>query len=170
MNELDLIIKLQQSAASPGSRLVIGFLARWLVYFLIPFALLARRSADMKTAVYEAMWTALVAFTISTFTASLIGRVRPFAASSLVQAVVPPNIQAGSFPSSHTAVAFGVAIALLYVHPSIGIFSLGMALLIAFGRIMAGMHYPTDILGGIAVGVIAFAVVRAVHRGIETLT
>lgn len=169
MNELDVIVKLQQAASSPGSKLVAGFLARWLIYCLIPFALLARRSADMKAAVYEAMWTALVAFTMSTVLASIIGRVRPFAASTAVQALVPPNIQSGSFPSSHTAVAFGVAFALFYIHPSIGIAAFGMAVLVALGRIMAGMHYPSDILGGILVGVLAYVIVRAVHHGLESL-
>lgn len=164
--ESDIILQLQKQFASPTARSFIIFVARWLIYFYPAFILLARLNRAMKLAVYEAMWTALLAFTMSAFIASLVDRIRPYLAVKGVIALVPPNIQAGSFPSSHTAVAAGIAIAIASAHPWGGVIAILMALLIAFGRVAAGMHFPTDIIGGAVVGVIAFLIVRAVSNGL----
>lgn len=166
MNEGSIILALQKTLNSPLSHVVAVFLARWLIWLFIPFALLARRARRLRHAVYEAAWAAALAFTMSTLLAGLLGRVRPYLAVQGVEALVPPNLQAGSFPSSHTAIAVGVAAALAYADVPVGIAAFVMAILIALGRIAAGMHYPTDVLGGIVVGLLAFAVVRAIHRGL----
>jgi undecaprenyl-diphosphatase len=167
--ESSIILSIQRYLSSSLAVAAIVFCARWLIYFFIPFALLERRSPAMRHAVYEAAWTALLAFSISTFLASLFGRIRPYLAEIGVHALVPPNIQAGSFPSSHTAIAIGVATALAFADTRVGIVAFIMAFLIAFGRVAAGMHYPSDVLGGAVVGVLSFVIVRAVHFGLAKL-
>jgi undecaprenyl-diphosphatase len=167
--ESQLILFLQRTLSSDTGRALIGFCARWLIYFYIPFAIVARQSKDMRHAVYEASWTAALAFSMSTIVAAVVARARPYLAIPGVEAIVPPNIQAGSFPSSHTAVAIGIAMALAFANVPIGVAAFIMALLVAFGRIAAGMHFPTDIIGGVAVGALAFIIVRIVHAGLERL-
>ncbi len=60
-----------------------------------------------------------------------------------------------SFPSGHTTEAFASATALTFLFPRwkfiIPLFL--WASLVAFSRIYLGVHYPFDILGGIAIGV-----------------
>lgn len=58
-----------------------------------------------------------------------------------------------SFPSGHAALLFAVAI-VIYLHNKpwgVGFFAMGI--LITVSRIIAGIHYPTDILGGMLVGI-----------------
>lgn len=59
-----------------------------------------------------------------------------------------------SFPSCHTMSSFIAAIILLHVNALFGYAALILAGLIAFSRLYLYVHYPTDILGGIAVGTI----------------
>lgn len=167
--EASIILALQRALSSDVGEMLVGFCARWVIYLYIPFALIARFSKDMRHAVYEACWTAALAFATSAILATMIGRVRPYLAIPGVRAIVPPNIQAGSFPSSHTAVAIGIATALAFANVPIGVAAFLMALLVAFGRIAAGMHYPTDILGGIVVGIAAFIIVRLCHAGLAQI-
>jgi undecaprenyl-diphosphatase len=167
--EANIILAIQRYLSSSLAVSTVIFCARWLIYLFIPFALLERRSPAMRHAVYEATWTALLAFSISTLLASVLGRIRPFLANIGVHALVSPNLQAGSFPSSHTAIAIGVATALAFADTRVGIVAFIMAFLVAFGRVAAGMHYPSDVLGGAIVGVISFMIVRAVHFGLASL-
>ena len=63
-----------------------------------------------------------------------------------------------SFPSGHTAASFASVMALyLAGEKKIWISSLGLAVLIAFSRLYLYVHYPTDVLGGVIIGVMAGA-------------
>jgi undecaprenyl-diphosphatase len=57
-----------------------------------------------------------------------------------------------SFPSAHATSAFAVATAMTRVDP-LGALAFGLALLLALGRPYLGMHYPSDVLAGAALGV-----------------
>ena len=58
-----------------------------------------------------------------------------------------------SFPSGHTFDAFAASFTLFLNHKKEGIAALVVAALIAFSRMYLFVHYPTDILGGIALGI-----------------
>ncbi len=67
-----------------------------------------------------------------------------------------------SFPSGHTAASFAVAVVLLLRAPKkLSVSMLVLAILISFSRLYVGVHYPTDILGGAAIGV--FCALAAVY-------
>lgn len=58
-----------------------------------------------------------------------------------------------SFPSGHTGACFAVASAMFLCLPKkAGIPALAIAALIGFSRLYVGVHYPTDVLGGMLVG------------------
>lgn len=162
-----LVLALQRLFSTDIGRNLVGFCARWAIYLFIPFVVLVRSSKLLRHAVLEAGWTALLALTLSTGLAALVGRMRPYLAVAGVQALVPPNIQAGSFPSSHTAVAVGVAVALTFADARLGAVAIALAVLVAFGRVASGMHFPTDVLGGAVIGIIAFILVRAIHQALK---
>lgn len=67
-----------------------------------------------------------------------------------IQASVPPD--RFSFPSGHTAAAFSVAIAMFSVIPYAVPGLLLLAIIVAYGRMYLGVHYPLDVGCGAAIG------------------
>ena len=84
----------------------------------------------------------------------LVARVRPCDVNTAVQLLIarPDDF---SFPSGHTGASFAAAAALFADRNRLWIPSLILALLIAFSRLYLYVHYPTDILAGAAIGMMA---------------
>ena len=58
-----------------------------------------------------------------------------------------------SFPSGHTIASFEAATALLLCNKKLGIPAVVLAVLIAFSRLYLYVHYPTDVLTAIVLGI-----------------
>ena len=58
-----------------------------------------------------------------------------------------------SFPSRHTVSAFIIAMAFLYVNTNLGIIMLCLATAIGLTRILSGVHFVRDVVGGAAIGI-----------------
>lgn len=83
---------------------------------------------------------------------NLFARTRPFDVNEAVQLLItaPKDF---SFPSGHTAASFAAVAALYFAgKKKLWKVSLVLAVLIAFSRMYLYVHYPTDILGGVLVG------------------
>lgn len=86
---------------------------------------------------------------------NLFARVRPFDVNTSVQLLIPKPADF-SFPSGHTAASFASASALYFAgEKKLWKPVLALAVIIAFTRLYLYVHYPTDILGGMAVGTAA---------------
>lgn len=108
----------------------------------------------------QGMASGALAYGINAIIGTIIVRHRPFVDHTVIQ-LIHKSATSKSFPSDHAALAFAVAGVLSFFYPkwSLGIFT--VALLIAVSRVFVGVHYPTDIVAGAAVGVVsAFAVLR----------
>jgi undecaprenyl-diphosphatase len=81
-------------------------------------------------------------------------RLRPFTALDIVPFIDP--ITSSSFPSGHMAVITPLACAVVYMYPTYKWWAILAVALTGIGRIAVGVHWPTDILGGIAFGVLSF--------------
>jgi undecaprenyl-diphosphatase len=68
-----------------------------------------------------------------------------------------------SFPSSHASVAFALGFALwrLIPHRAGRWVPLGLALMVGWSRLALGLHFPLDVLAGVAVGALSWALVHA---------
>lgn len=93
----------------------------------------------------------------------LIARARPFnVISELTILVTAPNSY--SFPSGHTNAGFAAAFALTRAFGKKGAWAYVLAILIAVSRCYVGVHYPTDVLAGMAVGTLAAAIAYWLSR------
>ena len=89
---------------------------------------------------------------------NLVARPRPCWLNETVQLLVD-SPKDYSFPSGHTMAGFAVAPILYYANRKLGIAAYILAGLIAFSRLYLYVHFPTDVLGGVAFGLgIAFFV------------
>ena len=79
-------------------------------------------------------------------------RKRPFETLGIESYV--SHDKGGSFPSKHSSSAFVIAFSILFISPSVGCIVLLLAFLTGLSRIMVGVHYPFDILGGMFIGLI----------------
>jgi len=68
---------------------------------------------------------------------------------------IRPTLESGldSFPSGHTSASFSVAIVFAYYFPKGRILWFGIASFIAMCRVIKGSHFPTDVLGGLLLGI-----------------
>jgi undecaprenyl-diphosphatase len=95
-------------------------------------------------------------------------RPRPFlnpVLSSVVHVLVPKDFDS-SFPSGHAlVVAGGAAIAFLFLRRRYSIPLIVEAAIVSYSRVYVGVHYPTDVLAGILLGVaIAFIIYSLVIK------
>ena len=81
----------------------------------------------------------------------LFPRPRPFLVLPIHLLVTSPP-RDPSFPSDHAAVASAIAVTLRGVAPGWARLGLLGAVIIGASRVAIGVHYPSDILGGMAVG------------------
>jgi undecaprenyl-diphosphatase len=79
-------------------------------------------------------------------------RNRPQQALQDFKSVITPSDQF-SFPSGHTSAAFMVATLLGYFAPSLMPALYVWAALVGFSRVVLGVHFPTDTLMGVVLGV-----------------
>lgn len=90
---------------------------------------------------------------------NLVARIRPY---DLVNTIVPLIARPTdySFPSGHTCASFASAAIYYRMLPrKYGVPAMVLAGLIAFSRMYVGVHYPTDVLGGILIGLASGGIV-----------
>ncbi len=68
---------------------------------------------------------------------------------------IRPTLESGldSFPSGHTSGSFSMAMVFAYYFPKGRVVWFGLASFISLCRVIKGSHFPTDVLGGLLVGV-----------------
>ena len=99
---------------------------------------------------------------------NLVARMRPYDVNTAIAILIKKPLDF-SFPSGHTAASFAAMTALFLAKmKKTWIAALILAVLIAFSRLYFYVHYPTDVLGGIAVGilsgVIGYAIVEKLDK------
>ena len=81
----------------------------------------------------------------------LVGRLRPYVDHPEYRELLPPP-KDSSFPSGHASTAAAGATALARILPGTAFPAAALALLIGTSRVALGVHFPTDVLAGFAVG------------------
>ena len=89
----------------------------------------------------------------------LIMRDRPCWIDPTVELLVK-SPESFSFPSGHTFSSFASAVTIFLYHKRVGVAAIVMAALIAFSRMYIFVHFPTDILGGMVLGILVAFIAR----------
>lgn len=135
---------------------LIVFFGEYLFYFaLFIFAYFVYKNYKQEALQLKlyglALFSALVArFGVATVIRFVYHRPRPFLAFSLPHLI---NDNEYSFPSGHTIFIFALATAVYPFNKKLAYFLYGPGFLIGLARIVGGVHYPSDIVGGIILGV-----------------
>lgn len=88
---------------------------------------------------------------------NMVCRVRPCYIDTTIQ-MITDKPSGYSFPSSHTSSSFAASTVLFLNNKKIGGYALAFALLVAFSRLYLFVHFPTDVLAGMAIGIL-FAII-----------
>ena len=129
----------------------------WSAIGLILFLFGGSRRFDALAAGFVSVGVGQVTFFILK---RIIGRERPCATEPHCWSLLLPPDRF-SFPSGHTITAFGIAVSLGFYYPDLLAGLIFCALSVAASRVILGLHYLSDVLAGIligvAIGIAAFA-------------
>ena len=70
-------------------------------------------------------------------------------------AIIKKDKVGESMPSRHVFSAFVIGMAFLYTYPVVGIIIFADGILMGFGRVVAGVHFPKDVIAGAIVGILS---------------
>jgi undecaprenyl-diphosphatase len=82
----------------------------------------------------------------------LVDRSRPFVDHPGSVHLFSKHAADAGFPSDHATAAFAIATAIVLYDRRWGAVALVLAAILAVGRVAIGVHYPTDVLAGAALG------------------
>lgn len=122
--------------------------------WLVLIAYLRFYKKDKQTALTALLALLLTAVIGNLVIKHLVMRARPFEAYPYVSLLIKAP-QDYSFPSGHAATSFAVAWVLAHGQPKWAPVVLIVAGMIAFSRLFLFVHYPTDVLAGMVIGVAA---------------
>jgi undecaprenyl-diphosphatase len=116
--------------------------------------LLARGPGRMlwRRATVAAVLSAGFALAVGKLISELVDRARPFVADPHGVHLFSRHAADPGFPSDHATAAFAIAVAILLRKRGWGIVALVAATVLSIGRVALGVHYPSDVLAGAALG------------------
>ena len=140
------------------------FRATYLFYALVAALLLftgltflprfrAYRRKNFELVIFALISAIIARFGVTELIRFFYNRPRPFEALEGVHQLVN-QAGGGSFPSGHAAFSFALAAAVAFYYPKTSVLFFLAAFSMGMGRIAAGVHWPSDILGGAIVGVL----------------
>lgn len=82
----------------------------------------------------------------------MVQRIRPYNINSEIELLVLPP-KSYSFPSGHAGSSFAVATVIKFINKKFAAFVIIFSILMAFSRLYLYVHFPSDVIAGILVGI-----------------
>ncbi|MEU4079629.1 hypothetical protein DEJ45_16915 [Streptomyces venezuelae] len=109
---------------------------------------------DSVSAVAGLVWAPLaagIALLVNIPIRGFVERPRPFRDHQGLEVLVDGKTDF-SFVSDHATLAMALGVGVFVAHRRFGLAAIGLALAEGFARVYMGVHYPTDVIGGFALG------------------
>jgi undecaprenyl-diphosphatase len=110
------------------------------------------RFAAWRRAALAAVLSAGLGLAVGKVISELVDRARPFVADPHSVHLFTAHAADPGFPSDHATAAFAIAVAILLRKRAWGVAALAAAAVLAVGRVALGVHYPSDVIAGAALG------------------
>jgi undecaprenyl-diphosphatase len=113
-----------------------------------------RGGENAASSVAALVWAPLaagIAVLVNVPIRGFVERPRPFVDHQGLEVLVTGKTDY-SFVSDHATLTMAMAVGLFVANRKFGFIGLGLALLEGFCRVYMGVHYPTDVIGGFALG------------------
>lgn len=113
-----------------------------------------RGDEDAAPSVAALVWAPLaaaIAVLVNVPIRGFVERPRPFNDHQGLEVLVSGKTDY-SFVSDHATIAMALGVGLFVANRKFGLAGIGLALLEGFCRVYMGVHYPTDVVGGFALG------------------
>lgn len=134
--------------------------AEYLGYALIGFLFIAALTTKSWQLFFIPLFVAIVSrFVLTQAIYFFYQRKRPTEALATPALIKKPNHP--SFPSGHTAFFFGLSFALFLFNTHLAVAYTLASVCISLARIFCGVHWPSDILGGIGTAFAALIIVTS---------
>ena len=129
----------------------VSWLGNGIFWYALMLALLLQHSADALLPVLHMMFVGAVCAATYAMVKRHTGRARPYEVVPSVSAGAAP-LDAFSFPSGHTLHAVAFTLVALRHYPGLATLLVAFTLFTAVSRVVLGLHYPSDVLAGAAIG------------------
>ncbi|AET67247.1 membrane-associated phospholipid phosphatase [Desulfosporosinus orientis DSM 765] len=157
--------------------LIMAFFAQYAlelyaIMFVVAWFILPKPNIEQRHALVIMGFSGILALVINVLITHVWFRPRPFVTlpKGAFTQLIPHSVDA-SFPSDHTAGSFGFAAgswskAQRWVSRSFTV----LAILVAIARVYVGIHWPTDVLAGVVIGLISGKVMWKFEHFFKPLT
>ncbi|MGP4086279.1 phosphatase PAP2 family protein [Streptomyces sp. KR55] len=136
-----------------------------------------RGGEEAASSVAALVWAPLaagIAVLVNVPIRGFVERPRPFVNHEGLDVLVSGKTDF-SFVSDHATITMAMGVGLFVAHRKFGLAGIGLALLEGFLRVYMGVHYPTDVIGGFALGTavalllspLAMALLTPVMKAVE---
>jgi undecaprenyl-diphosphatase len=180
-----ILLFINHAMATPALDLIMPALSSQGYLLVIPFLLamllqgMKRTDQAGKSYFATAVWTLVIAC-LAVYLAEwaddaikvAVARVRPCQTIGGIRLIIPCP-KSYSMPSGHAMDSFAFAAPLFfltraYIIPTGRLYPLVLASLIAFSRLYLGVHYPTDVLVGMILGIMIGLALSLLYQVIGT--
>ncbi|MEK9182811.1 MAG: phosphatase PAP2 family protein [Patescibacteria group bacterium] len=115
---------------------------------------------EKKKEIVSSFLTGILAWILAHILKFLFSMLRPLEAFPQIQSLIRET--GFAFPSGHAAFFMALAVSIFFFHKKAGYWFMFFALVIGIARIIAGVHFPIDILGGFILGAVVAYFVKNV--------
>ncbi|MEK9209521.1 MAG: phosphatase PAP2 family protein [Patescibacteria group bacterium] len=131
----------------------------WIILACLGVYLLFKQERKVLKLVVFSLASGTAAFILALLIKVFYFHPRPFAFLENVRQLIIHSPSA-SFPSGHAAFFFGLATGIYFFNKKLSIAFFAAAFLIGVSRVIAGIHWPFDIIAGAVVGLASAFLLR----------